>query len=75
MKPLAVTFGDATGIGPEIVVKTFADSAFMREHPAFVVGDMRVIRRAATLWAPSLRVEAIAGPEQHTPAPGTFADW
>jgi 4-hydroxythreonine-4-phosphate dehydrogenase len=72
MKPLAVTFGDAAGIGPEIVVKTFADSAFMKEHPAFVVGDMGVIRRAAALWAPSLHIETIAGPEQHRPAPGTL---
>lgn len=72
MKPLAVTFGDAAGIGPEIVVKTFADSAFMRAHPAFVVGDIGVLRRAAARWAPSLGIHAITGPEQHRPVPGTL---
>ena len=72
MKPVAVTFGDAAGIGPEIVVKTFADSAFMKAHPAFVVGDIGVLRRAAALWAPSLDVQAIAGPEKHQPAAGTL---
>jgi 4-hydroxythreonine-4-phosphate dehydrogenase len=72
MKPVAVTFGDAAGIGPEIVVKTFADGAFMSEHPAFVVGDIGVLRRATALWAPSLHVDAIAGPEQHRPAPGAL---
>ena len=72
MKPVTVTFGDAAGIGPEIVVKTFADSAFMNAHPAFVVGDIGVLRRAAALWAPSLDIQAMAGPEQHRPAPGTL---
>jgi 4-hydroxythreonine-4-phosphate dehydrogenase len=72
MKPIAMTFGDAAGIGPEIVVKTFSDIAFMKAHPAFVVGDIGVLRRAAARWAPSLDVHAIAGPEQHRALPGTL---
>ena len=72
MKPVAMTFGDAAGIGPEIVVKTFDDGAFMNANPAFVVGDIGVLRRAAARWAPSLRIEAIAGPEQHRPAAGSL---
>ena len=72
MRAVGLTFGDAAGIGPEVAVKTFADAAFMQAHPAFVVGDVGVLRRAAARWAPSLAIRAIAGPEQHRPAPGTL---
>ena len=64
---VAITFGDAAGIGPEVIVKTFGDADFIERHPAFVVGDAAVLRRAAARWAPALRVQAIAAPEQHRP--------
>ncbi|MEJ6021893.1 4-hydroxythreonine-4-phosphate dehydrogenase PdxA [Ramlibacter sp. PS4R-6] len=46
MKPIAVTMGDAAGIGPEIIAKAF------RDHPdatrgCFVVGALAAIRRGA----------------------------
>lgn len=45
-KPLAITLGDAAGIGPEIIVKAFLQQpALMRG--TFVVGDAAVLRRAA----------------------------
>ena len=65
---VAITFGDAAGIGPEVIVKAFGDADFIERHPAFVVGDAAVLRRAAARWAPALRVQAIAAPEQHRPA-------
>jgi 4-hydroxythreonine-4-phosphate dehydrogenase len=43
-RPIAITMGDAAGIGPEIVVKLFADPAF--ETPAIVIGDGGMLRRA-----------------------------
>jgi 4-hydroxythreonine-4-phosphate dehydrogenase len=51
-KPLAITMGDAAGIGPEIIAKCF------REDPAslkncFVVGDVATLRRAAHVVAPA----------------------
>lgn len=72
MKPVAVTFGDAAGIGPEIVVKTFADDAFISKHPALVVGDTGVLQRAAAQWAPGLNVISIENPERHSPALGSM---
>ena len=48
--PIAITMGDAAGIGPEIIVKTY-------QHPGevsrgcFVVGDVQTMRRAAALLA------------------------
>jgi 4-hydroxythreonine-4-phosphate dehydrogenase len=42
--PLAITMGDACGIGPEIAARLFGNSA---GAGAFVVGDLAVMRRAA----------------------------
>jgi 4-hydroxythreonine-4-phosphate dehydrogenase len=70
MKPVVITFGDAAGIGPEIVAKTFADTAFMERHPAFVAGDAGILKEAVSRWAPSLQVQQIASPEEHIFAAG-----
>jgi len=57
-KPLLLTMGDACGIGPETIVKAFADGA---ASDCVVVGDLQVLRRAgqATGLAPMLaRIES-----------------
>lgn len=67
-RPLLITMGDPAGIGPEIIVKAFAD----RDHAgAVVVGDAGVMQRAAerltqqghpgvpVVWAQSLE-EAVS---------------
>ena len=46
--PLAVTMGDACGIGPEIVAKAFAAGGV---PGGFVLGDLGVMRRALALIA------------------------
>lgn len=61
MKPLLITMGDAAGIGPEIIVQAFA----RREATGcVVVGDVAVMRRAASLWPelmlPLARIEELA---------------
>jgi 4-hydroxythreonine-4-phosphate dehydrogenase len=43
--PLLITQGDPCGIGPEIIVRAFADDAALTG--AVVVGDVAVLRRAA----------------------------
>ena len=45
MKPLLVTMGDAAGIGPEIIVKAFAQGDL---QDAVVIGDPAVLRRAGS---------------------------
>jgi 4-hydroxythreonine-4-phosphate dehydrogenase len=70
MKPVVITFGDAAGIGPEIVAKTFSDASFMEQYSAFVAGDLGILREAASRWGNSLVVEQISAPEEHTPAAG-----
>jgi len=47
-KPLAITMGDAAGIGPEIIVKAFRDAPDATRD-CFVVGDVATLRRAAQL--------------------------
>ena len=48
--PLALTMGDASGIGPEIVAMALARGAV---PGGFVVGDVGVMRRAAVVVAAS----------------------
>jgi 4-hydroxythreonine-4-phosphate dehydrogenase len=46
LRPVAITMGDAAGVGPEIVAKAFRDAAGM-SRACFVAGDLAVMRRAA----------------------------
>ncbi|MRD47182.1 4-hydroxythreonine-4-phosphate dehydrogenase PdxA [Caenimonas koreensis DSM 17982] len=44
--PLAITMGDAAGIGPEIIAKAFRDAPDVTRG-CFVAGDLAIVRRAA----------------------------
>jgi len=48
--PIAITMGDAAGIGPEIIVKAFQTAA-QDTAACFVVGDVATMRRAAAVVA------------------------
>ncbi|MDD2879547.1 MAG: 4-hydroxythreonine-4-phosphate dehydrogenase PdxA [Rhodoferax sp.] len=48
--PIAITMGDAAGIGPEIIAKAFRDSPADTKG-CFVVGDVATLRRAAAVVA------------------------
>ena len=45
-KPVAITLGDAAGIGPEIIAKAFRDAPEVTQG-CFIVGDLAIMRRAA----------------------------
>jgi 4-hydroxythreonine-4-phosphate dehydrogenase len=45
MKPIAITLGDPSGIGPEIIAKAFRDAPHVTQG-CFVVGDVATVRRA-----------------------------
>ena len=45
---IGITMGDPAGIGPEIIVKTFAAPDFHRANHAVVIGDVGQLRRAAS---------------------------
>jgi 4-hydroxythreonine-4-phosphate dehydrogenase len=46
LRPLALTMGDAAGIGPEIIAKAFRDAPQVTQG-CFIVGDAATLRRAA----------------------------
>jgi 4-hydroxythreonine-4-phosphate dehydrogenase len=48
--PIAITMGDAAGIGPEIIAKAFRDAPELA-HACFVVGQVASLRRAAQMVA------------------------
>ncbi len=68
--PIAITMGDACGIGPEIIAKLFADAESL--PPILVVGDEGIIRRAVRLLALPLTVTVIDSPEDFQFTPNTI---
>jgi 4-hydroxythreonine-4-phosphate dehydrogenase len=65
--PVAITMGDAAGIGPEIVLKTLADPHVMRDYPAFVIGDAGILIRDATRFDCPLKIRRIDKIGDHQP--------
>jgi 4-hydroxythreonine-4-phosphate dehydrogenase len=53
-KPIAITIGDASGIGPEIIVKAFCQAP-EQFHNCIVVGDKAVMQRAWQVVAAKTR--------------------
>lgn len=45
---IAMAMGDPAGIGPEIIVKTLADQGLRENCRAFIIGDLEVMRAAAS---------------------------
>ena len=68
-KPVALTQGDAAGIGPEIIVKAFRDAPEQLQA-CVVVGDLAVMQRAALLVAqceyhePQMRMQLVRDVQQ-----------
>jgi 4-hydroxythreonine-4-phosphate dehydrogenase len=56
---LAVTLGDPVGIGPEIVMRTFATAALTVDARGLAVGDPLVARRAVEVCGLDLGVRAV----------------
>lgn len=58
-RPLIITMGDPTGVGPELIVKALLTGAFNAcPRPLLVAGDVGVLRRAARLFGETARLEA-----------------
>ncbi|MGE0237613.1 MAG: 4-hydroxythreonine-4-phosphate dehydrogenase PdxA [Parvibaculaceae bacterium] len=68
-KPIAITMGDPSGIGPEICVKLFAEGLPVE---AFVIGDAGALRRAATMVQIPLAVREITSPGETRGRTGTL---
>ena len=72
IQPIAITLGDAAGIGPEIIAKAFRDAPDVTRG-CFVAGDVATLRRAASFISAagqaSVPVAVIEAPPQALSAP------
>ena len=51
MKPLLITMGDPTGIGPELIIKTLLDGKFANSsRPIEIVGDINILAQAGNIF-------------------------
>jgi 4-hydroxythreonine-4-phosphate dehydrogenase len=60
---IAITMGDPSGIGPEVIMKALADPAVPALCRPLVIGDAGRLRQAGTLVGTRLAVVALADPE------------
>ncbi|WP_211088877.1 4-hydroxythreonine-4-phosphate dehydrogenase PdxA [Desulfovibrio desulfuricans] len=67
---VAITMGDASGIGPEIIVKALARPEIGSWANALVVGDAGRLREAAKITGVAVQVESIADPDDARYVPG-----
>ena len=56
---LGITMGDATGCGPEIIVKSLAEKEFYQTSRLFVIGDAKIMQRAAGIVGSNLKVRKV----------------
>ncbi|HSB86844.1 MAG TPA: 4-hydroxythreonine-4-phosphate dehydrogenase PdxA [Ilumatobacteraceae bacterium] len=64
--PMAITMGDASGVGPEIVLRRAAEGALVDEA-VVVYGDLAVLRHGAGLLGLDVAMEATVDPCRRTP--------
>jgi 4-hydroxythreonine-4-phosphate dehydrogenase len=57
---IAVTMGDAAGIGPEVIVKALAHPEVYEECHPVVIGDAGRLRQAQSITASAVRIHPIA---------------
>jgi 4-hydroxythreonine-4-phosphate dehydrogenase len=61
---IAITLGDAAGVGPEIIMKSLAHEALYATCRPLVIGDASRLREAGRIAGLDLEVRAVAGPAE-----------
>lgn len=69
---LAITIGDPAGIGPEIVVKALQHEMIYERCRPLVIGDQRILARAAAWSAQTPIFDVVDEPDAGRYAPGTI---
>jgi 4-hydroxythreonine-4-phosphate dehydrogenase len=64
--PMAITMGDASGVGPEIVLRRAAEGAFA-DDAVVVYGDAAILRHGADLLHLDVDIEVLDSPRQWRP--------
>ena len=67
---LAITMGDPAGIGPEIVLKALTHADVFRRCRPLVIGDRRILERAAGWLGTNPQFDVVADPAHGTYQPG-----
>lgn len=57
---IAVTMGDPAGIGPEIALKALSSCAAPSTYAVFIIGDMKILQRTATVISRCLPLHSIS---------------
>ncbi len=71
---LAITMGDPSGIGPEVVLEALTHPDIYDRCDPLVIGDRRILERAMTVLGNApLRIEDAGGPATAAFQPGTVA--
>jgi 4-hydroxythreonine-4-phosphate dehydrogenase len=68
---IGITMGDATGVGPEIIIKSLAHDSVYQQCRPLVIGDARRLERARQIVGGELAVRRIDAPSQARYEPGT----
>ncbi len=70
---IAITLGDPSGVGPEIVARAWTDARMQAAGDLFAIGPPAILRKAVELVACGLEVVEIAGADEITVEPGTIS--
>lgn len=65
MKPtIAITMGDAAGVGPEIIIKALENQAILDICNPLVIGDSTILARAVNFVGSELKINSISETEE-----------
>ncbi|MFB7142143.1 4-hydroxythreonine-4-phosphate dehydrogenase PdxA [Gottfriedia sp. NPDC056225] len=69
---IAITMGDPSGVGPEIIVKSLNDRNIFENCKPFVIGDSKVLKKALSVTNIELQLNSISNPEDAKSEYGTI---
>jgi 4-hydroxythreonine-4-phosphate dehydrogenase len=69
---IGITMGDATGVGPEVVVKSLTHDIVFKQCRPLVIGDARRLEEANAIVGANMKVRRIEDPSQAQAQPGTI---
>ncbi|WP_100011604.1 4-hydroxythreonine-4-phosphate dehydrogenase PdxA [Lentibacillus sediminis] len=73
-KPIiGITMGDASGVGPEIIIKSLQNERVYEESHPVVIGDAKILKRAAKLLNADLTIKPIDPESDFTTTYGEVA--
>ncbi|GGJ99122.1 4-hydroxythreonine-4-phosphate dehydrogenase [Lentibacillus kapialis] len=73
-KPIVgITMGDASGVGPEIIVKSLQSKHVYEQSHPIVIGDAKILKRAAELLSTELTIKEVDGYSDFTTRFGEIA--